>query len=307
MLRRNPRYWDAARVALDEVHVLAVTDAETSLKMYRAGEVDWIRSVPAPKAPAVGQMPGARYAPEWGTYFYRLNATRPPLDDRRVRQALNLAIDKEALARYLLRGGQRPARSFVPPLLPDYQPVQGPACDPEAARRLLAEAGYPGGRGLRPLEILYSTSEANKLIAEALQAMWGAELGVRVRLLNQESKVYRDAMKRGQYDIAHSSWIGDYDDPNTFLDLFLSDGGNNRTGWGHPRYDDLIHRAAREVDPQRRVALLQEAERILVRDEAPIIPLYFYVNVYLVHPKVLGVWDNARNVHPFQYIAIAAD
>ena len=307
LLRKNPRYWDAARVALDEIRVLPIDDAETALKQFRNREVHWIRSIPAPKVAAAARLPGFRYAPEYGTYFYRFNVTRPPLDDPRVRTALALAIDKDSIARYLLRGGQRPARSFVPPSLPPYEPVEGPACDPARARALLAEAGFPGGRGFPALQLLYNTSESHKLIAEAVQHMWRSELGVRIELLNQEWKVYLDSMSRLRYDIARSSWIGDYGDPNTFLDMFVTGGGNNRPGWSHPRYDRLVADAAREPDRARRFGLLRQAERILVAREMPIVPIYFYVNTYLVQPSVLGVYDNARNVHPFQYIAIAAE
>jgi len=307
VLKKNPHYWDADRVRLDEIRVLPIDDAETALKQYRNGEALWVRSIPAAKAAAAESLPGFRYAPEYGTYFYRFNVTRPPLDDPRVRKALALAIDRDSICRYLLRGGQRPARSFVPPILPPYEPVQGPAYGPERARELLAEAGFPGGKGLRKLRILYNTSESHKLIAEAVQHMWRTELGVRIELLNQEWKVYLDSMSHLEYDVARSSWIGDYGDPNTFLDMFVTGGGNNRTGWSHPRYDALIAQAAREPDPARRRQLLQHAERILIADEMPIVPIYFYVNTYLVHPTVLGVSDNARNVHPFQYIAIAAE
>jgi len=307
VLRKNPRYWNAARVALDEVHALAIDDAETALKKYLNGEVDWIRDVPAAKVPAVSRRPGFRYAPALHTYFYRFNVTRPPLDDVRVRKALALAIDKAAIARHLLRGGQRPARSFVPPILAGYTPVEGPDHDPEAARRLLAEAGFPRGEGFPTLQLLYNTRETHKLIAEAIQHMWRTALGVRVELLNQEWKVYLDSVSRLRYDIARSAWIGDYADPNTFLDMFVTGGGNNRTGWSHPRYDALIAGAARDTRPARRPALLQQAERILVADEMPICPIYFAVGSQLVRPTVLGVWDNARNVHPFQYIALAAE
>jgi oligopeptide transport system substrate-binding protein len=307
VLRKNPRYWNASRVALEEIRVLAIDDAETALKKYLNREVDWIREVPGPKVAQVASLPGFRYSPELGTYFYRVNVTREPLDDPRVRKALNLAIDKRAIARYLLRAGQRPARSFVPPILPGYTPVEGADYDPDLARSLLAEAGFPGGKGLPRLRLLYNTSEAHKQIAETIQHMWRTELGVRIQLLNQEWKVYLDSMSHLDYDIARSSWIGDYGDPNTFLDCFVTGGGNNRTGWSHRDYDDLIRQAAQQPEPLRRMATLQKAERILMCDELPILPIYFYVNTYLVHPSVRGVHDNARNYHPFQYIYIAAD
>ena len=307
VLKKNPHYWDASRVLLNDIRALAIDDAETALKKYRNGEVQWIRSVPTAKVSAAARLPGFRYSPSLATYFYRFNVTKAPLDDPRVRKALAMAVDKAAIARYLLRGGQRPARSFVPPILPGYTPAEGPAYGPQEARRLLADAGFPGGRGFPTLQLLYNTSESHKLIAEAIQHMWHTALGIRVELLNQEWKVYMDSVSRLSYDVARSSWVGDYGDPNTFLDMFVTGGGNNRTGWSHRRFDGLIRQAARETDAPRRFRLLQQAERILVSDEMPILPIHFTVNVYLVHPRVLGVYNNSRNVHPFQYMAIAAD
>ncbi|MBM4037753.1 MAG: peptide ABC transporter substrate-binding protein [Planctomycetes bacterium] len=307
VLRRNPRYWDAARVALDEVRVFAITDSETALKKYLAGEVDWIREVPGPKIADAARLPGFRYAPQLNTYFFRFNVTRPPLDDPRVRKALSLAVDKESIARHLLRAGQRPARSFVPPILPGYTPAEGSGCDPAEARRLLAEAGFPGGRAFPRLTLLYNSSESHQQIAETLQHMWRTELGIHIALFNQEWGVYQNSMRTRDYDIARSSWVADYVDPSSFLDCFGTGNGNNRTGWSHAEYDRLLALAAREADQARRMENYQKAERILVCDEMPILPLYFYVNAYLVSPRVKGVYDNSRNFHPFQYIHLDAE
>ncbi|NQT88765.1 peptide ABC transporter substrate-binding protein [bacterium] len=307
IMKKNPHYWNADRVALDEVHALAVDDPETALKMYLNGEVDWIRDVPPAKVADVADQDGFRYGPSLGAYYYRFNVTRPPLDDARVRKALNLAVDKRSIAKYLLRAGQRHARSFIPPILMGYTPTEGPGHDPDAARRLLAEAGYPNGQGFPRLNLLFNTSESHKQVAETIQYMWQTELGIRVDLLNQEWKVYLDSLSHLDYAIARSAWIGDYADPNTFLECFVTGDGNNRTGWSHAKYDALIRQAARETAPSRRMAIFQEAEGILVRDEMPIMPIFFYVYAYLVQPRVLGVFDNSRNVHPFQYMAIAAE
>ena len=302
VMKRNPRYWDAGRVVLQEIHALIVDDSETALKMYRAGEMDWIRDIPAVKVAECAEIPGFRYCPALGTYFYRFNVTRPPCDDARVRRALAMAIDRQAIATYIQRAGQRAARSFVPPVFATYQPAEGPPYDPDRARELLAEAGYPQGEGFPILEILYNTSDSHKAIAETIQYQWRTQLGIRVNLRNQEWKVYLDSTNRLRYDVARSAWIGDYNDASTFLDMFVTDGGNNRTGWSHARYDELIRLARQQPVPAKRAALLQQAERILVDDEMPIVPIYFYVYTYLVRPKVQGVFDNFRNVHPFQYI-----
>ncbi len=306
-LRKNPHYWDASRVLLEEIRVLAIDDAETSFKKFIRGEVDWIREVPSHKVAQASRLPGFRYSPQLGTYFLRCNVTRKPLDDPRVRKALALAIDKDGIAHHLLRAGQRAARSLVPPLLAGYQPAEGPGYDPAEARRLLAEAGFPGGSGLPTLSYLFSTSEAHQQIAEALQYMWRTQLGVRVRLFNQERKVWFESVANLDYDIAHGSWVADYADPATFLDCFTTGNGNNRTGWGMASYDSLLAQAAGEADEASRLAVLRKAESILVGEQMPIIPLYFYANAYLVRPTVRGVEDNFRNFHPFRYIYMAAD
>jgi len=307
VLRKNPAYWDAARVRLEEIQVLAIDDSETAFKKFLKGEVDWIRDVPTPKVAQAGRLPGFRYCPQLATYFLRCNVRRKPLDDVRVRRALALAVDRDSIARYLLRAGQRPARSLVPPILPGYTPAEGPGYDPAEARRLLAEAGFPGGRGFPRLRYLYNTSEAHQQIAEALQYMWRTHLGITITLVNQEWKVYLDSMAHGDYDLARGSWIADYADPTTFLDCFTTGNGNNRTGWSDRRYDALLARAAREANPAERFRLLRDAEALLVDGGVPIIPLYFFANAYLVRPRVRGVEDNVRNCHPFQYIYIAAE
>ncbi len=287
-LRKNPRYWDAAGVGLETADAIFSEQATTAFNLYATGETDWIdsSSIPPPIRDAVRGRPDFHTSPYLNTYFYRLNVTRPPLDDRRVRQALGLAIDRQAIVEHITRSGQMAARHLVPPGLPGYTSPLGPDHDPARARALLAAAGYPGGRGFPRLQLLFNTSEEHRPIAEVVQQEWKEELGIECELVNQEWKVFLNTTRALQYDVSRANWIGDYLDPSTFLDLFATaESPNNRTGWSHPEYTRLVRAAAAETDRARRFALLAEAEALLL-DEAPILPIYFYVT--------LDLYDGAR-------------
>jgi oligopeptide transport system substrate-binding protein len=188
---------------------------------------------------------------------------------------------------HVTKGGQQPAGCFTPPATAGYTCKASIPYDPAAARRLLAEAGYPGGRGFPSVELLYNTSESHKTIAEAVQQMWKKNLGVNVTLVNQDWKVYLDTVERLDYRMARGSWIGDYVDPSTFLECWTTDNGNTRTGYSSAEYDALIARAARTAGASERNALFEAAEEILLRD-APLAPVYFYTRVYLKAPELQG-------------------
>ncbi len=245
-----------------------------------------------------------RVDPLLETLYLRFNTTRKPLDDVRVRRALALAIDREAVATAVLQGSRLPAHHYVPPRTGGFESTARQPHDAEAARALLAEAGFPGGRGFPRLELLMNTDDLNTRILSAIQAMWKRELGVEVALVNQDFRVYLDSMKGLRYDIARARWIGDYDDPNTYLDMFLTGGGNNQTGWSSPAYDRFIARAAATADPAARFALFQEAEALLLA-EAPIAPVVFGARVHLVHPDVEGWQPSLLGVRRYQTLRIA--
>jgi len=292
-VERNPYYRRAGSVRLSGIVFYPVDNQQTEERLFRAGLLDLTSTVPRHKIPVYRQrMPDRLQShPYLGTYFYRFNVTRPPLDDPRVRRALAMALDRQEMAERVLKGGETPADRLVPDGLADYLPPAGIPFDPEGARRLLAEAGYPDGRGLRPLDLLFNTSEAHRLIAEAAQRMWQERLGVRVTLRNQDWKVYLASMDALDYDIARSAWIADVPDAVNFLECFLTGGGNNRTGWSSAAYDRLIWEAYREADPVHRSALLAEAEALLL-EEAPIVPVYFYRWTFLMQPAVHGLIPN---------------
>lgn len=310
-LRKNPRYWDAPNTALEVVDLLTIANPTTAFNLYETGRADviWDRNlVPAELLDLLRVRPDCHRFDFLAVYFVRCNTTRPPLDDPRVRRALSLAIDRRRIVERITRGGEQPAAGLVPPGTAHHQPVEAVRFDPEAARRLLAEAGYPGGAGLRPLRYLYwtagaGTGQEHAKIAVELRALWAQVLGVRVDLDNREKRVFIAAQRGLDYDLSQSSWVGDYNDPNTFLDLFLSGNGNNRTGWADPAYDALLARAHAEADPHRRAALLAEAEQRLVGEAAVVAPVYFSSGFHFFRPdRIRGIHPNLLDVHPLNAV-----
>jgi oligopeptide transport system substrate-binding protein len=304
-LARNRRYRDATRVRLDRVVAYSVDDLSTSSNLYQSGRLDWNTSgyVPSPFVPYLRDKADFRSAPFQAVYFYSMNVTRRPFDDVRVRRALNLAVDRDAIARDLLKGTHAPWSRLTPQGYPGYPAPAPPGHDPARAREYLARAGYPGGRGFPGISILFSTSEDHRRIAEAVQAMWTKELGIPVELQNMEWGSTLQATTTLQYDVARRSWIGDYLDPGTFLEIMRGGDGNNRTGWSDARYDRLLLAARNEADPAERLRLLGQAETLLLAD-GPVIPIYHYSTVELVKPYVRGIWSNALDTHPLEDVWI---
>ncbi len=304
----NPHYWEKEKIALKEARFLPIENLDTEEKMFRSGKIHITNEIPLEKIPSWQKDSTGVYQthPYLGSYFYWINVRKKPLEDKRIRKALNLAVDRERIVKFVTRGGQLPGNVYTPPGTGGYEP---PAILPtgatrlEEAKKLLAEAGYPGGKGLPPIEILYNTHEGHKKIAEALQQMWKQNLGVQVTLFNQEWKVYLDSMQQGQFHLGRQGWIGDYNDPNTFLDLFISDNGNNRSGWKNPAYDSLMEKAGRELDLKKRLAIFTEAETLLM-DELPLIPLYIYTRNYLKSKAVRGWTNNVQDQHPLKYVSL---
>ena len=306
-LVKNPRYWDAANTQSAIVDILPIGSPSTALNLYERGEVDiaWDKSmIPPELIDVLLKRPDFHPFSYLGTYFVRFNTTHKPFDDPRVRQALALAIDKERIVTKITRAGEHVTSHLVPDGTQNYTSPEGLGHNVELARKLLAEAGYPGGKGFPHFEYLYdSTSKLHENIAIELQQMWHDELGIQMDLRQIETQVFWGTLSRMDYDLARSSWIGDYNDANTFLGMFVTGDGNNETGWGNPRYDELVRTANQTVDVKKREELFQQAETILVRDNVPIIPLYIYVGVnYFDTNKVQGIWENVLDEHPLRCI-----
>ena len=303
VVARSPTYWDRDRVRLREIHFHPIGDHVIEERAFRAGQLHVTGTVPIDRiAHYREQAPDLlRLDPYLGTYYYLLNVTRPPLDDVRVRRALAMAIDRKRIVSYVTKGGEDPALHFTPPDTAGYSAEARLPEDVARAAELLAEAGYPGGEGFPSLELLYNTSDAHARIAQAVQKMWEQSLGIKVELVNMEWKVYLANTQQKKYDMARAGWIGDYADPNTFLDMWVTGGGNNRAGWSNTEYDRLVAEASRTADPDARFALFQDAEEILLR-EAPIIPIYFYRSKSLIRPSVRGWHPTILDHHPYKHV-----
>lgn len=302
-VKKNPEYWDAESIKLNEIHFHPVQQSSTEERMFRAGQLHILRQLPTGKIDVYRkEHPEVlRTFLNFATYFYRFNTTKPPLNDVRVRQALAYSIDRHQITEHVTKGGQIPAYALTPPS-EFYTPSAKMPYDPEKAKALLAEAGYPNGEGFPKLTILYNTMDEHQKIALVIQQMWKQALNIDVTLENQDWKVFLASQRSMNYEISRASWLGDYYDPNTFLDLMITDGGNNETGWSNARYDELIQLAANASDPTERNRYFDEAENLLV-DEVPILPIYTYswnmavaTSVKEWHNNVMDYWSY-KNVY----------
>jgi oligopeptide transport system substrate-binding protein len=308
-MARSPTYWDRDNVKLNGVVFYPTENIVSEERMFRVGQLHYTQGIPLDKIPVYEAMQDSPYvqAPYLGTYFFLLNTRRPPLTDVRVRKALSMAVDRETLNATVLQNSNVPAYSITPPDTLGYNPPRLFDFDVDQARRLLAEAGFPDGEGWPGIELIYNTSESHRKIAVALQQMWKDNLNIEVTLSNQEWKVYLDSVTQMDFDIARRGWIGDYVDPNNFLDLYLTDGGNNNTGFSDPRYDDMILRQAPQAKTrEERFAIFYEAEKLLM-EQMPIIPIYTYTSKHLIHPSVRGLPSNLMDSLNLKYVWLDPD
>ena len=302
-VKRSATYWDAQNVRLNEIVFHTIDSNDIEERAFRSGQLHVTDSMPINRIDRYRREHPEflRIDPYLGTYFYRVNVTRPPLNNRLVRRALAMAIDRQSIVDRVTRGAQLPASCFTPPNTAGYTCESSIPYDVDLARRTLVQAGYPNGRGLSPIEILFNTSENHKLIAEAVQQMWRQNLNVAATLVNQEEKVYFDSRRQMNYQVIRSTWIGDYVDPNSFLDLWVTNGANNQTGWSNTDYHRLIGEASQTGDQAVRYAAFQKAEAILLED-APILPVYFYTHAFLIRPSVKGWYPTILDHHPYKYV-----
>lgn len=301
---RNPHYWNDAATTINEVWYYPIDNQDAELRRYRAGELDLTEKLPNRQLDWVRRNLADELviAPYFATYFLGLNVTRPPFaDNPQLRLALSMAIDRDVLTQRITSAGEIPAYGLVPPLpgYPGQQPEWAAWTQDQReaeARRLYAEAGYSRERPLT-VELMYNTDENHRRNMGAIAAMWKEVLGVDTRLSNQEWKVFLQTRReKRQTQAFRAGWIGDYLDPFTFIELMHSQFGINDSGYSNPAYDALADQAAAEVDPERRRALLEQAEQLLLADQ-PLIPLYFYVTARLVKPWVGGYAPNLMDQH----------
>jgi oligopeptide transport system substrate-binding protein len=305
-MAKSETYWDAQNVSLNGVVFYPTENIVSEERMFRAGQLHYTQSIPLEKIPVYETMDNSPYvqAPYLGTYFYLINTNVPPVDDVRVRRALSMAVDREKLSATVMQKSVYPAYSITPPGTLGYQPPKLFSYDVDKAKQLLADAGYPNGEGWPGLEITYNTSESHRKVAVALQQMWKNSLNIDITIANQEWKVYLDSVSQMNFQVARRGWIGDYVDPNNFLDLYLSAGGNNNTGYADPHFDELISKLAPQAKTkEERFARFYEAETMLM-EEMPIIPVYTYTSKHLVHPSVKGLPSNLMDSLNLKYVSL---
>jgi oligopeptide transport system substrate-binding protein len=308
VLVKNPDYWNKGAVKLDKVVFLMVEEQATALQLWESGQVDIIDSPPSAELERLKKENKLKFSPIYSTYYYVFNTTKPPFNDVRVRKALALAIDRKAIVENITKGGQTPAVGMVPfgtkdETGKDFRDSSGTlvSSNVDEAKKLLAEAGFPNGQGFPTVELIYNTSEGHKAIAEAVTEMWKKNLGITtIKATNMEFKVLLDRRSKKDYQIGRAGWTGDYLDPMTFLDMWITTSGNNDAGWSNAEYEALIKKAKSTADQKVRMDAMRQAEAILMK-EMPAIPIYYYTNPYLQADKVTGVYRDASNNIDFTY------
>lgn len=307
VMTKSETYWDKDNVKLDEVIFYASDDNNTNFNMYLAGDVDWLTTIPADRVQSASMRDDYHVAPQLSTYYYTVQNERAPFNNPNVRKALALAVDRQVMVDEITQEGQIPSWGIVPDMT-GYTALEIPFdADPDAmvaeAQRLLAEAGYPNGVGFPSFNLLYNTDDSHKKIAEFVQQQWKTNLGIDCVLENQEWATYLSNRNSGNFDIARAGWVGDYQDPNTFLDMFLTGAGMNGGKYTNAKYDELIAKAATMPAGEERFATLKEAENIFINEDQGIIPFYVYVSSSLIDTDKWGGWyPNTMDYHPVKNI-----
>ena len=335
LMVKNENYWDAANIKLAGIKGMKIVEGTTALNGYENGEIQVMDGITIEQIPRLQKEdPNFAIVPYLGTYFVNFNVDNPVLKDVRVRKAFSLAIDRTQFVKQVTKGGQVPATGFIPNSLKfsdgspiremdkNGVPVPEYGIDPnkalvDEAKKLLADAGYPDGKGLPEMTFLYNTNENNKKIAEALQGMWKQNLGVEVKLMNQDWAVFLETRRKGEYVIARGGWIGDYGDPMTFLELFTLNSGNNEPQWRYKEepvgapHDKTFNpeqeafekavMASRLVSGKDRDKLLKEAEKVLMENMV-VAPIYYYtLSIIIDEAKVEGVELTKETVWDFRH------
>ena len=308
VMEKNTEYYGySADKGPDTLTFMLMDDANAMLSAFNSGELDFTEDVPVDEIPTLLNDGKLNIVPYIGTYYVCYNVTAAPFDDWRVRKAFTLAIDSQYIVDNVTQTGQVPATGFVPSGVgdvtgdPDFRAVGGdywtaPTTSEqyekncEEARQLLADAGYPNGEGFPTVTYLYNTSDNHKAIGEALQSQWQTALGVTVKLENQDWSVFLETRKQGQYQIARNGWIADYNDPISFLDMWLTGGGNNDAQYSSADYDAAIAEAKASSDAQVRMDAMHRAEDIIIGQDWALGPIYFYTQKYMLNSDINGMY-----------------
>ncbi|MFV9510633.1 peptide ABC transporter substrate-binding protein [Tepidibacillus sp. LV47] len=296
VIEKNDQYYNKDEITMEKVTWVMINEATTYYQMYKGGQIDLIASIPSDAVPQEKSNPEFKIIPYFGTYMYMFNVKKEPFNNLKVRQAFNLAIDREAITKQVTQSGETPAYAFVPegvktPSGEDFRKQKEAYFkqDIEKAKQLIKEAMQEEGWTKFPeVTLIYNTSENHKKVAESIQNMLSKNLGINVKLENQEWKAYLARTNSSDFQMARMGWVGIFLDPAVILDYFLGDSPNNRTLWVNPKYDELLHKGKVEADQTKRMEYLHQAEDILMQD-LPFMPIYFYSQNYLTSKKFEGI------------------
>ena len=318
VMEKNEYYYGVDTLGPDKITFKLMDDANAMLSGFNSGELDFIEIMPTDEVAGLLASGDLKIVDYIGTYYVCYQTQKAPFDDPRVRQAFTLAVDRTYIVEQITQTGQVEAGGYVPAGVydaegatgDDFRTVGGDYYAPtdadyeancEKARELLAEAGYPNGEGFPVVTYLYNTDDSHKAVAEALQNMWQTQLGVTVQLDNQEWATFLQTRKDGDYSIARNGWIADYNDPMSFLDMWLTGGGNNDAQYSNPDYDALIQQAKASADPAERMDLMHQAEDILLGQDWVVNPLYFYTQKYMLADGIQGMYYTPLGYYFFDH------
>jgi len=308
VLEKNPNFFEADAVPLKKVVIVVITDENASFNMYQSGKLDWTNNnaIASTMVPGLKGREDFHMDPTLGTYMYVFNTRKKPFNDVKVRRAFQLTVDQPTITDRVLRSGFMPTHRLIPPVIPGYQSLVSNQASMEErikeAKKLLAEAGYPDGKGFPTVTYRYNTDEGHHKIAQALQAGWQKNLGISVKLENLEWKVFLSEQAQGRFDLVRKGWIGDYPDPNTFLEIFMSHNENNHSGWSNSTYDQLIEGALKIEDEKKRYEAYAQAEKLLF-EESPFAAIYHYSYFSLLNPAVKGFIPNPQGLYLLRYFS----
>lgn len=301
---KNDNYWNKDSIVAPKIEWYLMNDQNAILGAFKNGQVAYAENIPQDEYAAEKAAGTLNILPKLGTYYIDLVNTKAPFDNPKVRKAFSLAIDRNYIVEKVSRGGETPASGFVPYGIadvkqdPDFRTTGGEIFSTKAedydknveeAKKLLAEAGYPDGKGFPKVTYGLNSGAGHEPIAEAIQQMWKTKLGVEVEVLAQEWNVFQQSRKDGVYNINRNGWIGDYMDPSTFMDIFTTGNGQNNAKYSNPKYDEFITSARKEGDPAKRIQKFHDAEKLLMADDSAIAPIYFYTTVSDVSKDLQGV------------------
>jgi oligopeptide transport system substrate-binding protein len=317
-LEKNPNYYDKDKIKLDTIKFVLLEDDSARLAAYQNGEISFCYTIPAEEIPSWQSKPDFQKVPDLGTNFVDFNCKKKPFDNPKVRKALSLAIDRSYLVDTVTKKTQTPAAAFVPLGVRDVEPTQefrkagkdfysvsmeDYEKNVAEAKKLLAEAGYPDGKGFPTIEYATNPASLNNAMAEAIQNMWKTQLGINCTISQQEWSVFIDSRNKGNYQVARDAFGVDFNDPVSMLDLFVTDSGNNSSKYSNPEYDKIIAQVKSTDDNTVRMPLLHQAEEIIMRD-MPIAPLTYRTRVFLMNPNVKGYYENPMGFDYFMYATV---